>query len=134
MPLAMDIAEARRRLRPNFPRVDICAPSLKPTTLPMQPVTFDHESGRQRSSSGSPHARAYCLWRGPAQPGRRGGHDTPMAAARDYSIATLDTGQGPFRWRWELRRHSSPMGVRIGSGGYQSQAAAEIAGKRALED
>jgi hypothetical protein len=34
----------------------------------------------------------------------------------------------------ELRRHSSPMGVKIGNGGYQSRTAAEFAGKRALED
>jgi len=58
----------------------------------------------------------------------------PMATEPDYYIATaFDTGQRPFSWRWELRRHSSPMGVRIGSGGYQTRTAAEFAGKRALE-
>jgi hypothetical protein len=57
-----------------------------------------------------------------------------MATEPDYYIVTFDTGQGPFRWRWELRRHSSPMGIRIGSSGYKSQAAAEDGGKRELEE
>jgi hypothetical protein len=57
-----------------------------------------------------------------------------MATAPDYYIATFDTGRGPYPWRWELRRYSSPMGVRIGTGGYQSQTAAAFGGKRALED
>ena len=34
----------------------------------------------------------------------------------------------------ELRRRSKPMGIRIREKGYQSQTAAEYAGKRALED
>ena len=57
-----------------------------------------------------------------------------MATEPDYYIATFDTGARPFPWRWELRRRSSPMGVRVGRSGYQSQAAAEYGGKRALED
>jgi hypothetical protein len=58
-----------------------------------------------------------------------------MAMEPDYYIATtFDTRRGPYSWRWELRRHSNPMGVKIGSGGYQSRTAAEFAGKRALED
>jgi hypothetical protein len=52
----------------------------------------------------------------------------------DYYIATIDTEREPMRWRWELRRHSSPMGVSVGRSGYQSQAAAEYAGKRELEN
>jgi hypothetical protein len=57
-----------------------------------------------------------------------------MAAEPDFYIVALDTGEGPLRWSWELKRRSSPMGVKIGDGGYQSQAAAEFAGKRALEE
>ena len=57
-----------------------------------------------------------------------------MAAEPDYYIATFDTGQGSPRWRWELRRHSSPMGVIVGRSGYQSQSAAEYAGKQYLDD
>jgi hypothetical protein len=56
-----------------------------------------------------------------------------MATEPDYYILAIDTGQGPMRWRWELRRHSKPMGVIFGRSGYQSQAAAEYAGKRELE-
>jgi hypothetical protein len=56
-----------------------------------------------------------------------------MATKPDYYIFTFQTDQRPFPWRWEIRRNSKPMGVKIGAGGYQSQSAAEFAGKNALE-
>jgi len=56
-----------------------------------------------------------------------------MAMAPDYYIETVNTGGRPYPWRWELRRRSKPMGIKIGDGGYQSQIAAEYAGKQALE-
>ena len=56
-----------------------------------------------------------------------------MATTPDYYIEIFDTGARPDLWRWELRRRSIPMGVRFGSGGFQSRAAAEYAGKQALE-
>ena len=56
-----------------------------------------------------------------------------MATAPDYFIETIDTGARPFPWRWEIRRRSKPMGIKLGAGGYQSQAAAELAGREALE-
>jgi hypothetical protein len=55
-----------------------------------------------------------------------------MATTPDYYIVTRETGERPVRWRWEIRRHSKPMGVNLGGDGYQSQAAAEYAGNRAL--
>jgi hypothetical protein len=61
-------------------------------------------------------------------------YDAGMVTKPDYYIATFDTGERPYPWRWELRRHSSPMGVRVSRSGYQSQAAAEYAGKQALDD
>jgi hypothetical protein len=66
--------------------------------------------------------------------GERRFYDAVMATEPDYYIVTFDTGQGPFRWRWETRRRSRPTGVRIGASGYQSQTAAEFAGQRALAD
>src|SRR3974377_1305440 len=57
-----------------------------------------------------------------------------MATEPDYYIITFDTDRGLFPWAWELRRRSKPMGVKIREKGYQSQTAAEHAGKRALED
>jgi hypothetical protein len=56
-----------------------------------------------------------------------------MATEPDYYIVAIDTGRSPMRWRWELRRHSTPMGVIVGRSGYQSQASAEYAGKLELE-
>jgi len=46
-----------------------------------------------------------------------------MATEPDYFIATFDTRERPHPWRWELKRHSKPMGVIVGRSGYQSQSA-----------
>jgi hypothetical protein len=54
-------------------------------------------------------------------------------ATPEYYIETFDTGARPYPWRWELRRRSQLLGVRFGGGGFQSQAAAEYAGRQALE-
>jgi hypothetical protein len=70
-------------------------------------------------------ARAYAAWPNRVYQG--------MATEPDYYIFTFQTDRRPFPWRWEIRRHSRPMGVKPGSGGYQSQSAAEFAGKNALE-
>jgi len=55
-----------------------------------------------------------------------------MTTKADYYIITRETGERPYPGCWELRRYSSPMGVRVGDCGYQSQMAAEYAGKREL--
>jgi hypothetical protein len=49
------------------------------------------------------------------------------------AIVSLPTVSS-FSWRWEIRRHSRPMGVKLGAGGYQSQDAAEFTGNRALDE
>jgi hypothetical protein len=56
-----------------------------------------------------------------------------MATKPDYYVVTIDSGVRPHPWRWEIRRHSSVMGVRLGAGGYQSRQAAEFAGTEALK-
>jgi len=40
----------------------------------------------------------------------------------------------PERWGWEIRRRSKPLGVKMTGDGYQSDTAAQFAGKRALAD
>ena len=55
-----------------------------------------------------------------------------MAREPDYYIVTLETGPGPFPWRWEIQRRSSPMGVKLGASGYRTQEAAEHAGRQSL--
>ena len=57
-----------------------------------------------------------------------------MAMEPDYYIVTFEADQRPHPWRWEIRRRSRPMGVRLGAGGYQSQSAAEFSGRKALEE
>jgi hypothetical protein len=57
-----------------------------------------------------------------------------MAKKPDYYVATSETDSRPNPWRWEIRRYSKPMGIKIGDAGYRSQQAAEFAGKRALQE
>ena len=57
-----------------------------------------------------------------------------MTPKPDYYVATSETDSRPNPWRWEIRRSSAPMGIKIGEGGYRSQQAAEFAGKRALQE
>lgn len=55
-----------------------------------------------------------------------------METGPDYYIVASETGERPYPWCWEIRRHSKPMGVKITEGGYRSKTAAEYAGKMAL--
>jgi hypothetical protein len=50
----------------------------------------------------------------------------------DYCIVTFQTASDPQSWHWEICRCSNPMGIRVTEGGYQTQMAAEYAGKREL--
>jgi len=50
----------------------------------------------------------------------------------DYYVATIKSRARSFPWRWEIRRHSRPMGMKLGAGGYETQIAAKQAGKQAL--
>jgi hypothetical protein len=55
-------------------------------------------------------------------------------AINDYYVVTSRPGQYPDRWRWEIHRKSKPLGLKMAEGGYQSESAAELAGKRALQE
>jgi hypothetical protein len=56
-----------------------------------------------------------------------------MAINRDdYYVITFRPGQYPDRWSWEIRRKSKPLGIKMIADGFQSEMAAEFAGKRAL--
>jgi hypothetical protein len=52
----------------------------------------------------------------------------------DYYVVTSRTGEHPPRWSWEIRRKSQPLGVKMIAGGFQSDSAAQFAGKKALAD
>ena len=52
----------------------------------------------------------------------------------DYYIVTIQTNSDGQSWHWEIRRCHNPMGVRVTEGGYQTQMAAEYAGKRELAE
>jgi hypothetical protein len=52
----------------------------------------------------------------------------------DYYVVTSRRGEYPDRWSWEIRRKSKPLGIKMTGEGYQSEMAAQFAGKRALVD
>jgi hypothetical protein len=53
---------------------------------------------------------------------------------RDYYVLTSRRGEHPERWSWEIRRKSTPLGVRMTEDGFQSEQAPQFAGKRALAE
>jgi hypothetical protein len=52
----------------------------------------------------------------------------------DYYITSSRTGERPDRWGWEILRKSQPLGIKMSADGFQSESAAQFAGKRALAD
>jgi hypothetical protein len=50
----------------------------------------------------------------------------------DYYVTTSQSGERPERWSWEIRRKSIPLGIKMVGEGYQSDSAAQFAGKQAL--
>ena len=52
----------------------------------------------------------------------------------DYYVFTSRRGDYPERWSWEIRRKSKPLGVKMTEDGFQSEMAAQFAGKRALAE
>jgi hypothetical protein len=64
--------------------------------------------------------------------------DCPVKAAAamsnsDYYVVTSKRGEYPDRWSWEIRRRSKPLGVKLMAHGFQSDSAAQVAGKRASQ-
>ena len=51
-----------------------------------------------------------------------------------YYFVTSRRGQQPERWSWEIHRKSTPLGIKMTGDGYQSDAAAQFAGKRELAE
>jgi allophanate hydrolase subunit 2 len=52
---------------------------------------------------------------------------------RDYYVI-IASGESRLNWRWEIKRRSEPMGVRLTGDSYSSQKAAEEAGRHALAE
>jgi hypothetical protein len=52
----------------------------------------------------------------------------------DYYVFTSRRGEHPGRWSWEIRRKSKPLGIKLTEDGFQSDLAAQFAGKKALAD
>ena len=52
----------------------------------------------------------------------------------DYYVFASRRGEHPERWSWEIRRKSKPLGIRFTADGFQSEAAAQFSGRKALEE
>ena len=52
----------------------------------------------------------------------------------DYYVVTSRRGQNPDRWSWEILRKSIPLGIKMTGDGFQSDTAAQFAGKQALAE
>jgi flavin reductase (DIM6/NTAB) family NADH-FMN oxidoreductase RutF len=57
--------------------------------------------------------------------------DNPI---NDYYLVTSRRGQQPERWSWEILRKSKPLGIKMTGDGFQSEMAAQFAGKNALAE
>jgi hypothetical protein len=53
---------------------------------------------------------------------------------RDYYLVTVYRYGTPSVWGWEIRRRSSPLGVKFHDEGFKSATTAKAAGKAALHD
>jgi hypothetical protein len=52
----------------------------------------------------------------------------------DYYVITSRLSQQPERWSWEILRKSKPLGIKMTGDGFQSDTAAQFAGKQALAE
>jgi hypothetical protein len=52
----------------------------------------------------------------------------------DYYVFTSRRGDRAERWSWEIRRKSKSLGIKLTGDGFQPDAAAQFARKKALED
>src|SRR5260370_39598430 len=50
----------------------------------------------------------------------------------DYHVITSLLVGHPYRWSWEICRKSTPLGVKMTGDGYQSDTAAQFAGKSSI--
>ena len=53
---------------------------------------------------------------------------------RDYYLVTVYLYGTPPVWGWEIRRRSTPLGVKFHDEGFKSATTAKAAGKAALHD
>jgi hypothetical protein len=61
-----------------------------------------------------------------------GWSDVVVDPRRDYFVVTQTYGRTLISWKWEIRRRSKPLGVRLCDGDYKTEQAAKLAGEKAL--
>jgi hypothetical protein len=53
---------------------------------------------------------------------------------KDYYVTISRQGEQPERWSWEICRKGQPLGIKMTADGFQSNSAAQFAGKKALAE
>jgi hypothetical protein len=66
-----------------------------------------------------------------------GRHVVPAAGEddelrRDFAVTTSPCGKQRDHWRWDIERMSTPLGFKFYDDGFVSEAAARLAGEKAL--
>ena len=51
--------------------------------------------------------------------------------AQEYCVVTISRGRPPV-WTWQLQRRPKPLGIIISGADFQTEAAAKLAGEKAL--
>jgi hypothetical protein len=51
----------------------------------------------------------------------------------EYFVSISSAGKPP-EWRWEIKRRSKPLGIKLYSNGFKSENPAKLAGEKALKE
>jgi hypothetical protein len=51
----------------------------------------------------------------------------------EYFVSITGVGKPP-EWRWEIKRPSKPLGIKLYANGFKSEKAAKLAGEKALSE
>jgi len=51
----------------------------------------------------------------------------------EYFVSITSVGKPP-EWRWEIKRRSKPLGIKLYANGFKSESAAKLAGEKALRE
>jgi len=51
----------------------------------------------------------------------------------EYFVSITSAGRPP-EWRWEIKRQSKPLGIKLYANGFKSENAPKLAGEKALRE
>lgn len=108
-------SQCRKRMRLSTLQSD----AAHPYRLPL--AAFECDCGRSISMRWRPEGRRFAVMAGL--------HDD---LRRDFAVITEPCETQRGRWRWEIKRSSKPLGVKLYDDGFSSAQSAKLAGEKAL--